>query len=226
MENERPQLDYAPPTPWLRRRSSRWIAGLCFFLIALGFALRWENQIVNRVRANLAFAQCMKYSKAADHVAYGETPGVQTITKAEPWTMFYSRWSENYLMSDGTLFLHERHTPSAGSRRLVAVDIVGQFASAGLSVEARVFEPPMSLAPARMKSTSTILLDLGENPIPFQVFSGQPDPNDQSHFTIDVHVAGCVIVFDGWLKDDDRVVIEARTQSVTPPPPSSRGSSR
>jgi len=41
-------------------------------------------------------------------------------------------------------------------------------------------------------------------------FAGQPDPTDDSHFTIRFELNGKPGIVDGWLKDDDTVAIETR----------------
>lgn len=48
-------------------------------------------------------------------------------------------------------------------------------------------------------------------------FAGQPDPNDESHFTIDYEVDGIRNTIDGWLLDDDTVKLEPRPLPTTLP---------
>jgi hypothetical protein len=43
-----------------------------------------------------------------------------------------------------------------------------------------------------------------------RVFAGQPDPNDASHFTIGYELDGAPGVIDGWLVNDQTVVLEPR----------------
>ncbi|MCY2953882.1 MAG: hypothetical protein NTU53_18215 [Planctomycetota bacterium] len=43
-----------------------------------------------------------------------------------------------------------------------------------------------------------------------RIFAGQPDPNDASHFTIAYEAGDTKAVIDGWLKDDDTIVLKLR----------------
>jgi hypothetical protein len=42
------------------------------------------------------------------------------------------------------------------------------------------------------------------------VHAGQPDPADGSHFTLRLVIKSHEQILDGWLRDDERVVIEPR----------------
>jgi hypothetical protein len=42
------------------------------------------------------------------------------------------------------------------------------------------------------------------------VYNGQPDPDDLSHFTVEVRIDGKIRVIDGWLRDDETLQLEER----------------
>ncbi len=44
----------------------------------------------------------------------------------------------------------------------------------------------------------------------FKIFAGQPDPVDESHFTINCELDGQTAIIDGWLMPDDTVKLERR----------------
>jgi hypothetical protein len=48
-----------------------------------------------------------------------------------------------------------------------------------------------------------------------RIFSGQPDPKDESHFTIGYELDGTPGVIDGWLLSDQTVVLEPRAGRIT-----------
>jgi hypothetical protein len=141
---------------------------------------------------------------------------------AEPWQRFYAA-AGGVMRSEGTVFLHERRTP-AGERRLVGVDLLPFGLPIGLNLTdpvegrlepwGRVFtdgsflRPPVeAFSPKQNPYRSWSLIG---PPDRLRVFAGQPDPNDPSHFTIDYEVHGVRHTLDGWLRDDDTVVIEPR----------------
>jgi len=58
------------------------------------------------------------------------------------------------------------------------------------------------------------------------VYAGQPDPKDESHFTIDVETKATRVTLDGWLQPDDSVHFELRPAVPIPTPTSSPASSQ
>jgi hypothetical protein len=43
-----------------------------------------------------------------------------------------------------------------------------------------------------------------------RIYAGQLDPEDASHFTIDYEARGRRHTIDGWLRDDETVLLEER----------------
>ena len=56
---------------------------------------------------------------------------------------------------------------------------------------------------------------LTRGPSALKLFSGQPDPADESHFTIDAKLGAAARVIDGWLMSDDHVKLQLRAASGT-----------
>jgi hypothetical protein len=52
-----------------------------------------------------------------------------------------------------------------------------------------------------------------------RVFPGQPDPLDESHFTIPYDAGGVTGTIDGWLQADDSVRLVVRDGPAAPPTP-------
>jgi hypothetical protein len=212
-EQDPPRLDYAPPSPWHRRRSSRQVALLCFLLIAGTVCFRWGRVAVNQVQANFAFQRCIKYLAAPNAIAYESDSGRIKSVSPDAWEEFSLRWSGAASMTLGTLFLHERST--LGKRRLVAVDLLGGDGPT-IQIQASVFAPPVALAPARRKSATVRTIPLPPHP-PLRIFQGQIDPTDPTHFTIRYETENTSGLLDGWLRDDDTAVIEPRETPATLP---------
>jgi hypothetical protein len=124
------------------------------------------------------------------------------------WTRFYSAGGGGF-QSFGTAFLHERTAPN-GTRRLVAVDLPPMHAMrAPLTI--RLFTVGSLLRPpTELRTSSRGSLPTYRAAVLGRVYAGQPDPNDPSHFTIEYEVDDHPRILDGWLRDDDTVVIESR----------------
>jgi hypothetical protein len=50
-----------------------------------------------------------------------------------------------------------------------------------------------------------------------RLFAGQPDPNDDSHFTIRYEVDNQPGTIDGWLQADDTIKLQIRDGPATKP---------
>lgn len=135
-----------------------------------------------------------------------------------PWNQFYSYFSPPGLKSDGTVFLHERTSP-AGHHRLIAVDLYDiQSAPTQIMCFARVIDlGGIFITGDQRPQPSEGMFTL---PLPNPhclIFAGTPDPADPSHFTFTISTGSDQRTIDGWLRDDDRVVMELRKPTVQNP---------
>jgi hypothetical protein len=180
-------------------------------LIAYRFApLAWRQ-------ARLLYWQsrCMNYSAPADRIVYS-TRGSVWVIPAE-WSKFYALMSPPGLHSEATVFLRERISPM-GNRRLVAVDMLRANHGMLLPV-GRVIIPGSAIAsPTEYPQHRGIIPEAAVDSDSI-IIAGQPDAVDASHFTIRMIENGTQMIFDGWLRDDDQVLLEPRP---TPPPPSTQ----
>lgn len=121
------------------------------------------------------------------------------------WARFYQLLSPPGMNSAGTAFLGGRTSP-AGNRRLVAVDVSHTMADSNHAT-ARLFVPGGLLSRPR-----EVLHPIGAVQLPAGgvVVSGRADPRDPSHFTFICEAPDAQHVIDGWLRDDDTVLLEVR----------------
>ena len=109
------------------------------------------------------------------------------------------------------VFLHERRSP-LGSVRLVMVEFCpyqcGWF-------RCNLVVPGTKQAPATaVLTTTTLSVQRTTETDVLQVFAGQPDPANPSHFTIECRFNGSLHVIDGDLLDDDHVFLKPRSGAV------------
>jgi hypothetical protein len=186
-------------------------------LLAALIAWRFAPMAWRQARLLYWQSKCMNYTAPADRVVFRLAENRDYIV--EEWFRFYSLWSPPGFMSRATLFLHERLCPN-GSRRLIAVGLhIGNHGE--MFWKAYVFSRGTAISRPRLCGEhygsfgrgSDILYDADV------IYAGQPDASDASHFTLRLVIAGDERVLDGWLRDNDEVVIEPRT---TPPPASNQ----
>jgi len=134
------------------------------------------------------------------------------------WSDYDSRINSGQTLPGwATLYLH-RATSRSGNSRLIAVTLyqTGQYGDS-LDAVTEIVEPgSFSARPREMNShhwssawcVSTVTDDV-------VIFAGQPDPVRADHFTIDAAVGGIPFAIDGWLRDDDFIVLERRLPTPT-----------
>jgi hypothetical protein len=111
--------------------------------------------------------------------------------------------------------LHERTSPD-GKTRLVAVNLHSAGCFGERTMIARVFVPASLFSQPR-----EVIGAGGSRSVTgtAKVYSATCDSSDPSHFVITYEDARQRCVLDGWLTDDDRVVLEERRSplaAVTP----------
>ncbi|HVT90066.1 MAG TPA: hypothetical protein VHD56_14530 [Tepidisphaeraceae bacterium] len=212
MDGNNPQaLEYAPRPSRSSRVKRLIIAWMCILIVG-GLAWRhgpygwWYLQVLYWQN------QCLNYSFP---------PGQQIIPGSSvfiprPWDQLYSILYTPTVPTDGTLFLHERRSPS-GNIRLVVLDTRLFFDGTDDSIQ------PV----ARIFRAGSVLRIVDELPTPVisanalaktdKLFAGQIDLANPSHFTIGAVLNGQETIIDGWLEDDDRVLLEPRLTAATRP---------
>lgn len=128
--------------------------------------------------------------------------------------------SSGNMVTEPTLFLHGRSANGREGRRLVCVTfpegtqrVLGQAMPNAPMFEWRVFSLASPLADAaliarRRATVSAAFWDVPREGLRFDV--GQPDPADESHFTIGYETPDGRGTIDGWLMPDDTVKLEVR----------------
>ncbi len=246
MWHEKPQLDYEETTPWHRQRRTRWTVIAILLLPLLPLTIKLAMTGLQRLHASGLFSACLTYT--APPVAYTEDPPEQLLLSnradyssaplgSKPVFLQPMEWlnassqAGTRIISLGTVFLHGRRVKN-GSERLVAVDLVGVQRDAvsiraELALRSLAGGSVMTLPRQCFDGVGSVQLPAGDGPL--RILSGQPDASDTSHFTIQYTVGKNAGTIDGWLKDDDSVLLEPRdnpTPSTTAPAPPSPASSR
>jgi len=203
------------------RSRTSWFARAAVMSSFVGLTLagmRWLRPLTWDLSVWRAQQQCLRYLGPADAVAKG-TPAC--------WSFFFPVESHS---GEAVFFLHERVSPG-GRRRLVVVPLElsnlreragPRWFFEGTRICACEVVPPWSSHPGLQRDPSvpnTYLAGVRFSDEPnleigiaqsVQVFNGQPDPLDASHFTIRYAVDGKQRFIDGWLQDDDTVRLSLR----------------
>ena len=219
-------LDYSPPPPLHHRRKfRRWLL-LAALLLFTASSYFWWNDLVLRCRLYYWQQKCLNYAPPPTQVVYENDPAkAQRLTTqpydssqgvylylAPEWAMLYGLLSPPGRLPAATLFLHERRSPS-GKRWLVAV-----HTGAGDSFDVDLVER------AALPSRPKLVLSRGtKHHFPprtvSRYYAGQPDPIHESHFTIAFDTPdGETHILDGWIKDNQTVVLEERSPPPTTAP--------
>jgi len=218
-------LDYAPaqkPNRWrVIRRAALWIA---VALLAV-LAVRRGPDFLRRVAFLYHQRGCLRYTAAADQVVFDSNPARVAILASDRNFVIVggcaSRkpppdWSavrsgpliSTRPGSPAVLFLHER--AAGGVPRLIAVErIEGANASPHFIPDYDV--EPHTISPAMLTSAAQEIRfgfdvevkDNGSDDI--RIYAGQPDPVDDSRFTIRYELRGKSQLVEGRVAADGRV---------------------
>ena len=223
------QLEYEQTRASLRRRRIAMLVAVIVLLCAVTpFAIRYANMAGERWRVNRLYRECAAHVTPAttvvweedseqvkrlhDYEIVGSHHGNAAYVVPEKWRQLNAVIGRQ-IQTWGTLFLHERATPTSKRKLLVGVDIAGWSRGGPVVLFARVrtIAPaaPMRLPTQANVAHPSVVLATTESPL--RLFAGQPDVNDASHFTIDFVIGDAKGVIDGWLKEDGSVLLERRT---------------
>lgn len=239
------QVDYAPAPPnQKRRRAIRRVAvGLAALLTAI-LAIKSAPLAWRHVQILYWQHRAMTYTAPADQVVYdydpyrydpkgavklrGLNPSLAVETNgdlsdfAEPWDRLYQLMSPPGRKPAATLFLHQRRN-SLGQSRLVVLEfrpatgtIIGVV---GSQLQQALVRPGTLIRSPIEELTSLPGLPADEERPPIRWYAGQPDPRDESHFTVRGIHRGREVLVDGWLRN------ETLELSITSPAPSSSAKS-
>lgn len=216
---QRTQIDYAPTLPGHRRhRAVRRIAVGLITLALVVIAIKGAPSARRRVELLYWQHRALSYSPPPNQVVYDDNP--DTARVARPWERFYQALSPPGRLPTATLFLHELRN-SRGEKRLVVIEeSPAIWAMASGRVERTTFRISQTvIAPGGFLSKPHVISDgriadadsgLSDNRQHLRWFAGRPDPANRAHFTISGTCDGNPFMFDGWLRDDDRIDIARR----------------
>ena len=222
------QLAYEAKRKSLRRRRILVLVAVTILLCAVTpFAVRYANMAAERWRVNQLYRECAAYTAPAETPVWEEVAaqvkpprGYEIVGSHNGNAAFFvpPTWKQlnaaigQQIQTWGTLFLHERTTPTSKRRLLVGVDIAGWSRGGPVVLFARVrtISPAVPMRLPVQEKVDHPSVHLSATEAPLRLFAGQVDANDASHFTIDYVLGEQKGVIDGWLKEDGSVVLEKR----------------
>ena len=225
------ELNYAQPLPWYRRHARRAVVGL-LIVAAISCAAVWSIRFMQQVQLVLDQRRATKWVEPPKTIIFSEGYPQDALTMLPPAYRFdypgvfgdphdpvrIIRTPANFPASgaDGSVFLHARRSGTTGVR-LVNVTVANRNpfddpTRKAIGLQA-VVDVPATLrlgsgsGPAFDFPNGTCSLSVSKT---IRVYAGQPDPTDESHFTIDYEADGKTNTIDGWLMPDDSVKLEPR----------------
>ena len=229
-------VGYAPPPRGAALR--RWRRPLLLLgLIAMAAsAFSWGPALLRHMELLRLQRRCMNYARPPHEVAR-EIPAPFDPVRAQATEHVVSDWEKLYAAISppgktpaANIFLHELRN-RRGGRRLVAVDagswdVLSSVLTESISFTWRTVRPGNAVTKPELLAQATVHRHVNPFSEGVRIWTGQADPHDPSHFTFEFQVGDRRGTFDGWLQDDDTVLIQVRhpLQRVTPPPPASPAS--
>ena len=241
MESPPVQLLYEKkPSPPQRRR--RWLIFSVVLVTMLFVVARVGPPVLRRIKLLYYERQTLTHVESRGTLCVGESVAVGPYDPSmnqfspepqagpSPADAFLNLFENSpYPVWRGVVFSHARKRPD-GAERIVIITGISQINVAGTSYSKgcfwRVFErgnltkDPKELLSANSGAWLPNFTQF------LSIYAGQPDPLDESHFWFDIMTENQRITYDGWLRNDDTVVIEPRPATSTPAPTLSPALSR
>jgi hypothetical protein len=207
-------LDYAhQPAALHRRNVRRRAAAVAMLLVVLIASNKWLPPAWRHARLLYWQDKCLAYVPPDRPVVKSSVGG----NCAAPWHEFYELFSPPGRKALSTVFLHELCRKD-GARRLVAVEAetamgLGNVPDSEVALDYHVIAPgtlwrrPELVTSANLRPSFHYEGGEGQH---FDIQPGRPDPADPTHFTFDVRWRQRTITLDGWLRDDDTILLEPR----------------
>lgn len=216
-------LDYAPARR--RRRKLVWLAIVGFLGVLAAGAWRWGPAALHRAQVVYWQGKCLRYVAPSNQaISKWQAPACWTGLESLASSTSPGAWGPP--AKAAVAFLHERRSPS-GTSYLVCIRFDsssgnGVFIHGGLKLG--VMEMYSNVAvPATLTNLPVPVPQPQRNPdrmpgsndhrvVPTpQIFAGQPDPNDPSHFTIQYQMWGQSDTVDGYIDNNGIVTLTQRS---------------
>ena len=98
----------------------------------------------------------------------------------------------------------------AGQKRLVAIDLSNFGLDSPVGFVSIVYAGKSFGGCYEQVSCGSTLIPIAHPSASTKIFAGKVDSVDPSHLTLNINVDGRRTVVDGWLGNDDRVVLSAQ----------------
>jgi hypothetical protein len=204
---------------------------LCFgFVLSLVW---WLPALVRRGQLLYWQNECVTTAIPPNQIVLDTDSSTGPVTGkvATAWDEFYKRYSPPGLQTCGTIFLGEMKEPN-GQSRFVAVDLCAatNALETGLGLHAHVFKKRglfLELSPAQRYDPLVLARTGAASPFAstnyhatrdaLVVHAGCLDAGDPSHLSFWTLLNGKRVDYEGWLQNDDTVIIGERKSASTLP---------
>ena len=212
------QLDYAPPSDRRHRAIRQLLIGLVIVAGVL-LSLPLFRYAMHHLSLTHLYRKCANETLSErTYIEEWATGGIETHGEAfGDWRRINAELSSN-IASNGTIFLGELCTPDHSRTLLVGIDVLGwSSAPPGLVTHARTVITGNAIALPRYGASSVQTIPLPSPDPTLILHRPQTDAADHSHFIIAFEAGKEHGTIDGWLKDDETVVLEPRVEAATIP---------
>jgi hypothetical protein len=214
MSDEPSELHYQQP-PHRRRKIIRRTLLVLFILFGVAISLPLMKREFARMQLVKLFDACCAI-KPHD-IAHAHQQGAAKADVPPEWKDLNAALSAN-INSSGTLFLGRLRTLNGSESCLVGVDLVS-WSTSPMILNMRVRTIVTDGRPRRPRygllSDAAVMLANSNNLV---LHGGVIDPADPTHFSIAFESDSEQGFIDGWLKDDQTVLLQARLRSPTTAP--------
>lgn len=205
------QLEYALEPSWRKGKRARRAIITGILLLGVVASVKWVGPAWTHGRVLYYQHQCLKHSELPSNIVYDDDEKRPLKVIAKDWEQFYAAFSPPGGRFNATVFLGELRR-NDGTARLVSIDVrpITELDLMVHQFDVHVIKPASFWKPAELRSNTSwrvpYLAELSMD----RIHAGQRDNARADHFTITSEGPHGSVIIDGWLQNNDTVLLEAR----------------
>jgi len=205
------QLEYALEPSWRKGKRARRAIITAILLLGVVASVKWVGPAWTHGKVLYYQHQCLTHSELPSSIVYDLNQKQPLKVIAKDWEQFYAAFSPPGGRFNATVFLGELRRKD-GTARLVSIDVqsIQERILLTYPFDVHVIKPATLWKQAELCSNTSWTVPFPAELSMDRIHAGQRDNARADHFTITSEGPRGSVIIDGWLKDDDSVLLEAR----------------
>ncbi len=206
------QLEYALEPSWRKGKRARHAIITGILLLGVVASVKWVGPAWTHLQVLYYQNRCLAHSELPTRIVYDTDEKNPVAAVSRDWEQFYAAFSPPGGRFTATIFLGELRRKD-GTARLVSIDVraIPEPDLERHQLDIHVIKPGTLWKPAALCSNTTWSLPSYRPATSIdRIYAGQRDSAREDHFTVTIERTAGLVIIDGWLQSNDKILLEAR----------------